>query len=143
MESEEMSRDKFKKKKKIIGARVRVGVGNDVRFEDEEDVEVLGEDTTLIVSPEEAKGAEIIGKKILVQIGGFDSILSQINKKEDLNAQTKEKLKAKVRELENELKKKQSDEKKITQFKLWFKNNAPWLLPAILNFVDKFLSKVP
>lgn len=138
-----MSRDKSKKKKKIIGARVRVGVGNDVRFEDEEDVEVLGEDTTLIVSPEEAKGAEIIGKKILVQIGNFDSILSQISKREDLNAQTKEELKAKVRELENELKKKPSDEKKITQFKLWFKNNAPWLLPAILNVVDKILSKVP
>lgn len=138
-----MSRDKSKKKKKIIGARVRVGVGNDVRFEDEEDVEVLGEDTTLIVSPEEAKGAEIVGKKILVQIGGFNSILSQINKREDPNAQTKEELKAKVKELENELKKKPSDEKKITQFKLWFKNNAPWLLPAILNVADKILSKVP
>lgn len=138
-----MSRDKSKKKKKIIGARVRVGVGNDVRFEDEEDVEVLGEDTTLIVSPEEAKGAEIIGKKILVQIGGLNSILSQISKREGLNAQTKEELKAKVRELENELRKKPSDEKRIAQFKLWFKNNAPWLLPAILNVVDKILSKVP
>jgi len=138
-----MSRDKSKKKKKIIGARVRVGVGNDVRFEDEEDVEVLGEDTTLIVSPEEAKGAEIIGKEILVQIGAFDSVLGQINRREGLDDQTKEELKAKVRELKNELKKKQSDEKKITQFKLWFKNNAPWLLPAILNVVDKILSKVP
>ena len=137
-----MSGDKSKKKK-IIGARVRVGIGNNVRFEDEEDVEVRGEDTTLIVSPEEAKGKTIIGKEILVQIGAFDSVFGQINRREGLNDQTKEELKAKVRELENELRKKQSDEKKINQFKLWFKNNAPWLLPAILNLVDKVLSKIP
>lgn len=137
-----MSGDKSKKKK-IIGTRVRVGIGNNVRFGDEEDVEVRGEDTTLIVSPEEAKGKTIIGKEILVQIGAFDSVLGQINRREGLNDQTKEELKAKVRELENELRKKQSDEKKINQFKLWFKNNAPWLLPAILNLVDKVLSKIP
>ncbi len=137
-----MSGDKSKKKK-IIGTRVRVGIGNNVRFEDEEDVEVRGEDTTLIVSSEEAKGKTIIGKEILVQIGAFDSVLGQIDRREGLNDQTKEKLKAKVRELENELRKKQSDEKKINQFKLWFKNNAPWLLPAILNLVDKVLSKIP
>lgn len=112
-----MCKNKSKKVKKIIGTRVRVGVGN-VRFEDKEDVEVLGEDTTLIVSQEEARGAKIVGKEILVQIGSFDSVLSQIDKREDLNGQTKEKLKAKVRELEDELSKKQSDEKKINQFKL-------------------------
>lgn len=137
-----MCKNKSKKVKKIIGTRVRVGVGN-VRFEDKEDVEVLGEDTTLIVSQEEARGAKIVGKEILVQIGSFDSVLSQIDKREDLNGQTKEKLKAKVRELEDELSKKQSDEKKINQFKLWFKNNAPWLLPTILNLLDKVLSKIP
>lgn len=142
MEGEEMCKNKSKKVKKIIGTRVRVGVGN-VRFEDKEDVEVLGEDTTLIVSQEEARGAKIVGKEILVQIGSFDSVLSQIDKREDLNGQTKEKLKAKVRELEDELSKKQSDEKKINQFKLWFKNNAPWLLPTILNLLDKVLSKIP
>ena len=137
-----MSEDKSKKKK-IIGERVRVGIGNNVRFEDEEDVDVYGEDTTLIVSSEEAKGKTIVGKEIRVQIGAFDSVLGQINRREGLNDQTKEELKAKVGELENELRKKQSDEKKINQFKLWFKNNAPWLLPTILNLVDKVLSKIP
>lgn len=137
-----MSRDKSKKKK-IVGARIRVGIGNNVRFEDDEDVEVRGEDTTLIVSPEEAKGATIIGKEILVQIGAFDSVLTQINKRENLNNQTKEKLKAKVRELENELGKNQSDVTKIKRLELWFKNNAPWLLPTIMNIVNKILSKIP
>ena len=61
-----------------------------------------------------AKGKTIIGKEILVQIGAFDSVLGQINRREGLNDQTKEELKAKVRELENELRKKQSDEKKLT-----------------------------
>jgi len=129
--------EKKEKKKKIVGARVRVVVGNNVSFEDEKDVEVLGEDITLIVSPEEAKGAQIIGKEIEVRIGAFDSILKQINEREDLNNQTKGELKAKVRELENELEKKTSDKTKIDRLKMFFKNNAPWLLPTIVNIVDK------
>ena len=128
------------KKKKIIGKRVRLGIGKDVHFEDEENV-VVGSDTTLIVSPEETEGMEIIGEQIVLQVGGaFDSVLKQINERKDLNPQTKEELEVKVKELENELEKKPSDLKKIERLKSWFKGNASWLLPAIVSIVDKILT---
>lgn len=57
------------KKKKIMGSRVRVVVGDNTHFEDDEEDIVLGEDIKLIVSSEDAKDAEIIGKEIQVQVG--------------------------------------------------------------------------
>lgn len=133
-----MANDKPKKKRKIIGARIRVGVGDSVHFEEDEEVEVLGEDTTLIVSSEEATGAEIIGKEVLVQMGTFEPILREIDKR-DLDNQAKEELKARVRELEKELSKKSPNKSKIDRIMTWFKINASWLLPIIF----KILSKIP
>jgi len=56
------------KKKKIIDSRIRVGVGDNIHFEDDEEVKVLGEDIKLIASSEDATEAEIIGKEIRVQV---------------------------------------------------------------------------
>ena len=127
------------KKKKIIGSRIRVGIGDNIHFEDDEEVKVLGEDTTLIVSSEDATEAEIIGKEIRVQVGPFNSIFKQINEREDLGSQTKKELEARVKELEEELMKKPPNKNKIDRLMSWFKKNASWLLPII----SQILSKLP
>ena len=92
------------KPKKIIGKRVRVIVGDKAHFEDDEDVIVLGEDTTLIIGKEEAKDATIIGEQIYVQLGAsFDPVFKKIDEREDLDSKTKDELKVKTKELEEEL----------------------------------------
>jgi len=125
-------------KKKIIGSRVRVSIGDNPHFNDDEDVEVLGEDTTVMVSPEEAQGKTIIGKQVTVSIGVFNSVLRQIDENEDVDESIKKIIKNKVMQLDSELKNK-SNSNNIQKLVSWFKSNANWLAPTIVTIVDKVM----
>lgn len=126
------------KPKKIIGKRVRVIVGDKAHFEDDEDVIVLGEDTTLIIGKEEAKDATIIGEQIYVQLGAsFDPVFKKIDEREDLDSKTKDELKVKTKELEEELRKEPSNKNKIKALLTWFKENASWLMPIIVEVLKR------
>lgn len=132
-----MGNDKAEKPKKIIGTRVRVGIGDNIEFEDD-DATVIGQDTTLRVSKEEAKNADVVGMKVEVAVGSvFSSVYREIDQKEEIATETKEDLKAKVRELENELSKQQRDKGRIEQIWAWLKNNASWIVPIIVGVLSK------
>ena len=127
-----------KKKKTIIGKRVRVVVGNTTQFKDNNNVVILGEDTTLVVSSEEAKEAErIVGEEIIVHVGDFDRIIRRIDEKEYIDARTKEDLKRRIVELEEELRGDRNKDK-IKRILKYIKDNATWLVPVISDLLKTY-----
>lgn len=69
-------------------------------------------------------------------------ILRKIDERGDIDDQEKKQVKAKVTEVETELKKIRIDRSRMMLLRNWFENNASWL-KDILEIISKVLSMLP
>ncbi len=81
-----------------------------------------------------------VGASLSYQVPNSQTVLKEIDEKDDLDQAKKEQIREKIREVEKETKKEPIDKKRIGDIKKWFEDNAPWL-KDVISIIAEILKK--